>query len=272
MRVLKIRNFVKRRNVGSNFKPKTLNKKIKLKKIKLFLYCLCVLTIISCNSNLSSEKILDITLIGATIDITQNPIDSKKNWMTINLFDKDGKTIRNDSLTIIVNNIETSLKHHQGLYYNDDSEYYIEVEPINQMYIVEVKLSDGKRYFLGSVRSLKEEKIENIECNEVGDINNDFLIKWNNLNDIDELSVFISMADKTEPNITAIDYKEEKIIKINENGRYTIPKSEYRDIKSTINGIEFDFRTTKSGKTNPKLLEDSKITIKTLIEKNVRFE
>jgi len=243
-----------------------------LKKIKSFLYCLCVLTIISCNSNLSSGKIEDIALIGAIIEITQNSTNSNDSWMTINLFDKDDKIIRNDSIKIIVNNIEATLNHSQGLYYNDQSEYYVETGPINQMYNVEIKLSDGKKYFLGSVKALAKEKIENIECEEIGDFNSDFVIKWHDLIDIDELSVFVGMTDKTEPNVTTMTYKDEKIIKIKSNGSFILPKSEYKDTKSTINGIQFNFRTTKSGKTNPKLLENSKITINTLIEKNRNFE
>ena len=97
-----------------------------------FLLCIFILT--SCNSNLSSGKVEDIGLIGATIEITQKPTDGKDSWMTINLFDKHGKSIRNDSIKIIVNGVETALQHRQGLYYTDESRYYSENAPTNQIY------------------------------------------------------------------------------------------------------------------------------------------
>ncbi len=97
------------------FKNDLPDKPIKvLKHLILFLFFSLVLT--SCNSDLSSGKIEDIGLIGAKIEINQNPTDRKNSWMTVDLFDKDKKSIRNDSIKIIVNGIETSLEHHQGLY------------------------------------------------------------------------------------------------------------------------------------------------------------
>lgn len=90
------------------------------------LFFLFLLVLTSCNSDLSSGKIEDIKLIGATIEITQNPTDRKNSWTTVDLFDKDNKRIRNDSIKVIVNGVETSLQHHQGLYYTDESRYYSE--------------------------------------------------------------------------------------------------------------------------------------------------
>lgn len=246
---------------------------IKLRKIKSVLYSLCFLTIISCNSSLSSEKIEDIALIGADIKITQNPTDSKDSWMTVNLFDKQRKIIRNDSVKIIVNNVETGLSHRQGLYYTDESEYYIEAVPVNQMYTVEIKLTDGKIYFLGSIHVLSEENIENIACDEQGDLNKDTVIRWKDLINIDEMTIHTSTLLKNS-NTKDKNYSSRDVIvkKIGSNGEYIISKSGYFDSQSTVAGFQLKFTATRFGELNPKLLENSNISITTAIEKNINLE
>jgi len=242
-----------------------------LKHLILFLLFLLVLT--SCNSDLSSGKIEDIGLIGATIEITQNPTDRKDSWMTIDLFDKDNKRIRNDSIKIIVNDIETSLEHRQGLYYTDESKYYSENKPLNNIYNFEIKLSDGKKYHLGSISALSEEKIENIECDEQGDLNKNTVIKWRELKNINELTIYTSILLKT-PNSNDKNYSSKDVIvkQISSAGEFTIPKSEYFDPKWTVSGFELKFTAKKFGKIDPTLIEGSKISISTLIEKNINLE
>jgi hypothetical protein len=242
-----------------------------LKNLTTLILSLCLGTLFSCNSKLSTGKVEEIALIGANIEITQNPTDKKDNGISIDLFDDNGNSIINDSIKIILNGVEGELFHIKGLYYTDNSHYDFSNVPVNDKYIVEIKLTDGKKYLLGTINALSEEKIENIECLAKGDFNNDFLIKWHNLIDIDELSIFVGMTEKTA-NVTTMSQRDEKIIKIKNNGSYIIPRSEYKDSKSTINGITFNFRTTKIGIINPKLLESSKISIKKSIEKYVPFE
>lgn len=243
-----------------------------LKNLTILIFSLFLATLFSCNSKLSTGKVEDIALIDATIEITQNATDKKENSVIVDLYDDNGNTISNDSIKIIVNGIEGELFHIKGLYYTEDIHYDFSNVPVNDNYIVEIKMTDGKKYLLGSINALSEEKIENIECLEKGNFNNDFLIKWHNLIDIDELSVFVGMTEKTAPNVTTMSQKDEKIIKIKNNGSYTVPKSEYKDGKLIINGITFNFRTTKNGIMNPKLLEKSRISIKTSIEKYVPFK
>ncbi len=238
----------------------------------LILLSLCLLTLFSCDSKLSTEKVEDIALIGAKINITQNSTDKKDNGVTVDLYDDNGNTISNDSIKIIVNGVEGELFHIKGLYYTEDTHYDFSNVPVNDTYNVEIKLTDGKIYLLGSINALSEEKIENIECLEKGNFNNDFLIKWHNLKDFDELSISVGATEKTAPNITTMLTRDEKIIKIKNNGIYTVPKTEYRDNKSMINSITFNFRTTKKGIINPELLENSEILIKTTLEKYISFE
>ena len=233
---------------------------------------LLVTGMLSCTSGLSTEKLNNISVLHAAIEIKQSPVDKNDNTVIVRLTDENGRRVSNDSLTVFVNGIEEKLNHRQGLYYSDESSYVFSNVPVQDRYGVDIKLSDGKKYFLGSVKALAVENPKNIQCAEVGDINKDFLIQWHDLIDLDELSVFVGMTEKTEPNVTTMANKDEKIINFKNSGSFTIPKSEYKTGKSTINGIEFTFRTTKTGQVNPDLLPQSSISIHTEIEKYVTFD
>lgn len=237
--------------------------------ILMFLFALAMP---SCTSRLSNERITDISLIRAEIEITQNPFDKADNTVEVTLADKNGDVISNDHITVFVNGVSQRVTHRQGLYYSNTSKYVFSKVPVKEKYNVAIKLSDDKIYFLGAVNTLREEKGENIECAEQGSLSNDFVIKWHGLKDIDELSVFISvLLKKQKANEESYDLRPEKVIKIGSNGSYTISKSEYQDAKSVISGATFKFRTTKSGTINSKLIANSKITVKTVIEKSVDF-
>lgn len=229
--------------------------------------------ITACTSPLSEERITDLSLIKAEINIVQNPENKKANTVIVILQDKKGRRISNDSIIIIVNGTSGALQHRQGLYYSNESGYVLSDVPVNEAYEVTIKLPDQTIHPLGAVNALMEEKTANITCNGQGDLNEDFTIFWRDLKNIDELSVFVSVLQKNSPpNEKNYGYKPEKIIKINPEGYYTIPKSTYVTDSTIISGIEFDFRTTKQGKVNPDLVTGSKISISTLIEKNVNFE
>lgn len=239
----------------------------------LFILLLSITGMSACTSSLSDEKITDISLVAAEIEITQNPEDKAANSVVVTLLDKHGRRISNDSVSIIVNGVERQVQHRQGLYYTNESVYTFSDVPVVETYNVAIKLADGTTSLLGVINALREEQEENIICQERGDLNSDFIISWKNMLDIDEMVVSMSVLQKNSPpNEKNYDYKPQKILKIGRNGNYTIPKSSYVDDSTIISGLEFDFRTTKSGITNPKLLPASKITIQTLMEKNVNFE
>jgi hypothetical protein len=244
-----------------------------IKRLEIFLLFIYILTTVSCKSDLSSEMVEDISLIGANIEINQNPTNKTDNGIVIDLFDDKQNRISNDSIEVIVNNIDVKIHHKQGLYYNDESSYSFSNIPVNEMYSVEIKLSDAKKYFLGSVKALAEENTNNIECVEKVDLNKNTIIKWKDLKDIDELSIMTSTLLKTSTDKEKnYDYRPEIIQKISSSGSYIFSKNDYSDPKSIISGLELKFRTTKFGKMNPKLLGNSKMTISTSIEKTIDFE
>lgn len=234
---------------------------------------LCLIGIGACTSPLSTEHITDISLINAEITVTQIAENKQANSVLVILRDKKGRRISNDSVRIIVNGVEASLSQRQGLYYTNESGYILADVPVGATYKVELKLPDQKIYFLGSVNALAEENADNITGNETGDIHKDFIMSWKDLKDIDELSVSISELRKnTPPNEKNYNYRPQQVIKIGSSGTYALSKAQYENDTAVISGIEFDFRTTKEGKVNPGLAAGSKISISTLIEKNVNFE
>lgn len=236
---------------------------------------ICVLLITSCNqSELSTQKVNDISLIAADITIYQDHFDKKKNTVAIQLSDKKGDVIRNDSIVIFVNNIRVKITHKQGLYYTEESYYYLSDVPVNDNYTAEIKLYNGKKQVLGTVKALQQESIDNIDCDEKGDLNKNTVVKWKNLKDIDRLEISTSMRAKieTDSNTTTVSEMAPAIKKIARYGSYVFLKKDYADSASSINLLTFDFQTTKVGKTNPKLLEKSKITISTSMSKTINFE
>ena len=90
------------------------------------------------------------------------------------------------------------------MYYTITSKYSASDVPIEQAYNFQITLSDGKSYFLGSIKPLVENKENDIICDEKGDFDKDLVISWNNLKDISELSitkgVLLSTSTKTQQN------------------------------------------------------------------------
>ena len=238
--------------------------------------CLLLFTIgilSSCNqSELSTQKVANISLIGATIEIFQDPFQKTKNNVSVELFDKKHNRIANDSMIVFINNAEVKVTHKQGLYYYDESYYALADVPVKDTYTVEIVLSNGKKYLLGAIKALPQENEESIIADEKGDFNKNSLVKWVNLKEIDELSIFTSVLLKSRgDNVTRYDAKDVIVKKIPSTGSYVYPKKNYTDTGSTISHLEFVFKTTKTQKTNPDLLEGSTIKVSTSITKFILF-
>lgn len=243
-----------------------------MKNLKIATLLLSVILITACKSDLSTGKVDTISSIGATIEVYQNIENKNDNSVVISLHDSNSLRISNDSIKIIVNDSVLNLNRKQALYYNDISTYNISNVAVNDTYTIEIHLTNGTRYLLGSVKALEEENTDNIEVKEKGDLNENTVIKWDNLKTLDQLAVSASVILKTsEKNITNYDYRPEVIKKINKKGSCTYFKSDYEDSKSNISGIEFKFSTIKQGKLNPEIAATSSISIETAFEKSVRF-
>lgn len=227
----------------------------------------------ACQSPLSDRKLNDLSAMDARIEIFQDLTNKQKNEVTVFLYDKDGKPIRNKSIKLRVNATNLVYAEKQELYYSTTSKYSASDVPIDQGYNFRITSSNGKSYFLGSIRPLAENKENNIICDEKGDFDNDLIVSWKSLKDIDELSimksVLLSTSTKTQQN-----YDSEPAItkKIGSSGQYIIPKANYTNSESIISGVEFKFNALKFGTMNPQLLEGSEIKIWGYIDKRIDFD
>jgi hypothetical protein len=244
------------------------------KQATAWLLICCAVTISACNqSGLSKGKVDDISLLGTTIEIYQDPSDKAKNELFVHLLDQDGNRISNDSLVLFVNDLPAKVTHKQSLYYTEESYYTLKDVPVKDSYVAEIQLSDGKKYHLGTVKALQEEDATNIVCAEKGDVNKPTVVTWSKLKEIDELSIFKSVRLKSSTAQAAnYAYTDEIVKQIGSSGSYVFSKKDYADSTSTIGHLELSFRTTKLGKTNPKLIKGSMIAVHLKIEKTINFE
>ena len=243
-----------------------------MKLIKVLLSISIIFSIASCTSRETKVKIDKISSLGAKISIVEAEDDRPDNGISVTLFTENQDDIYNDSIIVFVNDLAVKVEHRQGLYYTDESSYNLSPIPVSELYKVELQLADGKRYFLGSVNALADRKVAKIAYNEVGDLNKNTVINWNDLTDANELEVSSSAKVKsTEPNIETYAERSELTKKIKENGTFIFPKSKYVDSNSTITNLRFRFMVKKFGAVNPEILDKSEISIGTTLEKDISF-
>lgn len=242
-----------------------------MKYIACFLLLLMVIS--SCRSPLSEKKVDVLSVIDARIEILQDLTNKNINTISVLLYDKDGKAIRNKDIKLKVNGTDLTYVERQGLYYTTTSEYSGSDVPVDQVYDFRIILSDGKSYFLGSIRHLGEIKANDIICNERGDFNKDLVISWENLKDVNEVSVtksvLLNTSTKTSQNY---DSEPQTPRKIGSSGTYIIPKSNYISSRSKLSSIELKFSALKFGVMSPQLLKSSEIRIFGHIDKTIDFD
>jgi hypothetical protein len=240
--------------------------------VNIFLLSLTLL-IFSCKSPLSDQKVGDLSQLDVRIEIDQDLSDRKKNYITVLLYDGDGKPIRNKDIHVKVNKSALNYVERQELYYMISSGYFGTDVAVDDVYNFEIVLSNGKSYFLGSIKPITESRQDNIVTDDKGDLNKDFMIQWKNLNEVSEMvisrGVLLKTSTKTQQNY---DYEPQIIEKIGSSGSYILPKSGFDTKKSTISSVELKFNASRSGKMNADLLEESKITISGHLDKTIDFD
>lgn len=205
--------------------------------------------------------------------MSQELDNQKKNTAVVRLFDEEGYTVANEGIKIKVNQVELEFHVKKELYYTTTTTYVVNNIPVSPVYKFTITLTNGKTYNLGNLEPIAESSEKNILCAERGSPDKDFVISWNNLKEVNELSimksVLLNTSTKRERNY---DYEPIVTKKIGTAGKYIVPISVYIDSISTIAGLEIKFNASKKGKLNPQLLEKSSIVISGHLDKNVNFE
>lgn len=244
-----------------------------IKWIRFLIVYSLLIGVISCNK--STEKINTISDVKAEIGISQSLSDKNENTVLITLYDKEGKEIGNDSINVFVNQKKANYTIQQNLYYTKNYYYRIEnIQPEDDKYEVEIQLISGKKFFLGSINTLKLSDDNKIICPEEAPLEKDFTIKWSDLHDINILilSKTVQILKKQEPNITTFSEQNGDTIKINPTGNYTIKKEKFSKSNEKLSIMVFTFDAQKTGTVNPELIKGSSITINGSHEKEVHFK
>lgn len=243
-------------------------------KLSIFLCCICFL-LNSCSEPVSASKIEDISDLKAEIEIYQSLTDKNDNSVSVILYDKKGKEFGNDSVQILVNGKKAEYKVMQQLYYSKYYDYRAKnVPPQNNSYELHIQLSNGKKFFLASIPSLKTSSSKNIIYSKEAPLNQDYSIRWSDLHDVNVLyfSKSVKVKTKEESNIETFIEQAEDTLKIGPSGNYTLKKEKFSKPGELLSIMSFKFTAEKAGKVNPKLLKGSSSKISGYHEERVNFK
>lgn len=222
-----------------------------------------------------ASKIEDISRIKAEIDMYQSLTDENENSLSVTLYDEKGKEFGNDSVKIAVNGKTVEYRIKQQLYYSKNYFYHAEnISPENGRYDLQIQMSNGKKFFLASIPSLKLSSSRNIVYKEDAPLNQDYSIQWSGLQDVNVLylSKSVKIQTKEKSNIETFVQQAEDTIKIGPSGNYTIKKEQFSRPGDTLDIISFKFTAEKTGTVNPHLLKGSSGKIKGSHEERVNFK
>jgi hypothetical protein len=226
-----------------------------------------------CQSPWSKEGVNELSALDVRIQVAQDLTDKNKNEVSVFINDQQGRPVRNKSLKIRVNAWDLVYSEKQELYYTTSSQYSATDVPVSNGYRFEIKLSNGQSYFLGSISALAENGNDNVVCPERGNFNEDFVISWKNLKDINQLSATKGVLSSTSTALHQnLDHEPLPGKVIGASGKYTILKATYITPKSTIRSLDIKFVAARSGIVNSELAPGSRIEISGHIDRFVEFD
>lgn len=234
---------------------------------------LLILFVSSCKSPLSDGNVEELSSICAKIEVYQSLLNKKDNRIKVSLYDDDSKPIVNKEISIMVNGIVLDTVQTKGLYYTTSNYYAKQNISVGEMYTFEIVLTDKKKYLLGSVKPIEESKENTISLPDKGNFDEDMVLSWHHLKEVNELSISKSVLLKTSTELE-MNYGYETTLerKIGDEGKYVFPKSSFITSKSIISGIELKFTALKFGEMNKDLLKGSEIKISGDLNKYVDFD
>ncbi|MGG5210864.1 hypothetical protein ACQWU4_18240 [Chryseobacterium sp. MIQD13] len=246
-------------------------------KTKLYMLLCCIYFLLSsCSGPAPASKIKDISDIKAEIDAYQSLTDENDNSVSVILYDKKGKEFGNDSVQVSVNGKKAEYKVIQSLYYSKNYNYRIDDVPQkNGSYNIHIQLSNGKKFLLSNLPSLKTSSSKNIIYNKEGFLNQDYSIQWSELHDVNVLYVTKSVKIETkekDSNIQTFMEQNSDTVKIGPSGNYTIKKERFSKPGEMLSILGFQFTAEKTGTLNPNLLKGSSSKIRGYHEERVNFK
>ncbi|HEY9260526.1 hypothetical protein [Chitinophaga sp.] len=242
---------------------------------KHFTIFLLLIIAISCNeSKLSHEKIGELSLIRAEVSIYQRLYNKEENQIVVNLYDEEGKTIKNDSVKIYVNGAALKYTVRQELYYTTQTYYFKEnALPQDNKFRFEIALTDGKKFFLAEANALALASARNIITPKAGDLNKDIDVRWKDLGAVNYLVISRSLKIKKQedPHVTTYEEQASDTVNIQPTGQQVFPKSTFDNAETQLSVLSLKFVAFTHGSVNPQLIKGSEISIQGDIEERIFF-
>ncbi|NIF03954.1 hypothetical protein F3J23_00750 [Chryseobacterium sp. Tr-659] len=228
-----------------------------------------------CSGPVPASTITDVSQIQAEIEIYQSLSNQQDNIVSVILYDKNGKRIGSDAITIWVNQQKVEYKIIHDISYALNYYYRIEnVVPKNGQYKLEMQLANGKKFFLGSVPTLKLSNPKKIIANDPASLDKDFTIHWSELHDVNMLYVYksLELENKQDKNVQTFIEEASDTIRISPDGNYSVKKEQLSRPHEKLSIMSFKFTAEKTGNLNPLLLKESTINIDGYHEKRISFK
>ncbi|MDY8135375.1 hypothetical protein [Aquimarina sp. 2201CG5-10] len=234
---------------------------------------LLILFVISCNtSSLSKKNTVDLSEIGSSIEINQDPYDHNKNQISVLLFDYKGKQIGNDKIKILVNKQELDLDIKEELYYTKKIRYKGGNIPVTDSFDFEIKLPDGSIFPLSYTKAIQTIQKDNILFKEEIPLDLETKITWKEMKEFNNLIIWKSYNLNNTNSTKGGRYDKSTLhLKIKENGSHIVPVSYYKDSISTINYLSIEFQSIKSGLIHPDLIPNSNLKLISTVKRNIKY-
>ncbi len=243
--------------------------------MKYYKLILLIFAFSSCDvSTLSKTDDIKLSKIKASILIQDGTKEDALNYIKVKLSDGK-KQIINKDIKIMLNDSPLDLYVKNELYYTKTSFYKTDSLSRSDSYYFEIILPDSTRYPLAYIQPMKKEKSAKFSIPEKASVQDDFILKWENLTTPHTLEIIkgIEVKKKRAENITEYGYEGRRIDTLKKKaGEYVIRKSYFIDSLTNTRHLGIILTRKKSGLINPDLIKNSSITYNYRMEKTIDFE
>ncbi|MDH7447582.1 hypothetical protein [Aquimarina sp. 2201CG14-23] len=240
--------------------------------MKYYKLLLLIFVFNSCDvSQISKADTMNLAKLKVNILIQDGTKDHTLEYIKVKLSDGK-KQIINKDIKVLLNDLPLDLYIKNELYYTKTSFYKTDSLLRNDSYYFEMILPDSTRYPIAFIKPMKKERDTKFSIPEKVSLQEDFVIKWENLSTPYKLEIIkgIEVKKKKAKNITEYGYGGNRIDTLKEKaGEYIIPKSYFIDSLTITRNLEITLTRNEKGLINQSLLKNSQIIYNYTIKKTI---
>jgi hypothetical protein len=225
-------------------------------------------------STSSESSITSLANIKASITIQDGTKKNNLNYVEVKLSDGK-KQISNENIKVLLNNSPLELFVRTGNYYDKHSYYGSKDLSRKESYYFEIILPDGTRSPLAFIKPINKNKIASFSFPKHVSLDNDFILKWENLTTPHQLNINtgVEVKKKRAKNITENEYNVIPTATLKQReGEYIVPKSFFLDSLTTAKYLTINLTRIDNGLINPSLQNTSNISYHYVVERTISFE